>query len=148
MPTVAILAFDSISPFHLSVPALVFGRAGVERPESWPYRTRIFAVEPGTLPTAAGIDISVPDGLEVLDGLGGSDDPGGKGSDLVIVPSWYRDSRTPPEPLLDAIRRAHRSGARIVGLCLGSWVVAATGLADGRELTTHWSAADRLARAY
>ncbi|MFC7620813.1 GlxA family transcriptional regulator [Microlunatus sp. GCM10028923] len=144
MPTVAVLAFDGISPFHLSVPALVFGRAGIDRPADWPYRLRICAEQPGELATEAGFDITVRYGLEVLDELTGD---GSGPADLLIVPSWIRDA-VPSAPLLAAIRSAHRRGTRIVGLCLGSWVIAASGLADGRELTTHWSDAERLARAH
>jgi transcriptional regulator GlxA family with amidase domain len=33
-------------------------------------------------------------------------------------------------------------------LCLGSFVVAATGIADGREVVTHWASAARLAAAF
>ncbi|GAB3762412.1 helix-turn-helix domain-containing protein [Microlunatus parietis] len=145
MPTAAILAFDGISPFHLSVPALVFGRAGIDRPDCWPYRLRICAERPGGLETEAGFAITVPYGLEALDDL--SAGAPGEPADLLIVPSWRRDA-VPSERLLDAIRAAHRRGARIVGLCLGGWVVAASGLANGRELTTHWSDAERLARAH
>lgn len=144
MPTVAVVAFDEISPFHLSVPTLVFGRAGVGRTGVWPYRVRVCAERAGELRTEAGFDVTVPYGLEALEDLAGG---AGEPADLLIVPSWNRDT-VPSEPLLDAIRAAHRRGTRIVGLCLGGWVVAASGLADGRELTTHWSDADRLARAY
>ncbi|WP_328389033.1 GlxA family transcriptional regulator [Nocardia sp. NBC_00416] len=136
MISVAVIAFDGISPFHLSVPTLVFGRAGVGKAVDWPYDVRICAQTPGMLSTAAGFDISVPNGLEAV-----------SGADIVIAPSWLRDA-VPPEPLLDALRAAHAGGARIVGLCLGSWLVAASGLADGREITTHWSAAERLARTH
>lgn len=145
MPTVAVLAFDAISPFHLSVPALVFGRAGIDRKDGWPYRLRVCAEHPGPLRTEAGFDLAVPYGLEALDDLAGG--APGEPADLLIVPSWNRDA-VPSERLLGAIRAAHGRGARIVGLCLGGWVVAASGLADGRELTTHWSDAERLARAH
>ncbi|NEW40098.1 helix-turn-helix domain-containing protein [Nocardia cyriacigeorgica] len=136
MTSVAVIAFDDISPFHLSVPTLVFGRAGVGKAADWPYEVRICTENPGMLSTAAGFDISVPNGLEAVDS-----------ADIVIAPSWLRGVIA-PEPVLDALRTAHARGARIVGLCLGSWLVAASGLVDGREITTHWSDAERLARAH
>ncbi|WP_280234365.1 GlxA family transcriptional regulator [Nocardia cyriacigeorgica] len=136
MTSIAVIAFDGISPFHLSVPSLVFGRAGIVTTSDWPYEVRICAEHPGMLSTAAGFDISVPNGLDAVDD-----------ADIVIAPSWLRGA-VPPEPILDALRTAHARGARVVGLCLGSWPIAASGLVDGREITTHWSDAEPLARAY
>ena len=50
--------------------------------------------------------------------------------------------------LLAALRRAHKRGARLVSFCSGVFVLAATGLLDGKRATTHWRYAERLARAY
>ncbi|MER7450892.1 GlxA family transcriptional regulator [Nocardia beijingensis] len=134
MRTVAVLAFDGISPFHLSVPSLVFGRVGVEGPA--PYRVDVCAERPGRLRTPAGFDIHVQHDLETLTSAG-----------TVVIPSW-RLGEPLPADVRAAVRTAHARGARIVGLCLGSWAVAATGLADGREVTTHWASAAELARAF
>ncbi|GAB4587744.1 GlxA family transcriptional regulator [Nocardia sp. IFM 10818] len=136
MHSVAVLAFDQISPFHLSVPSLVFGRVGAGEEHGTPYQVRVCAESPGILSTPAGFDIIVQHGLEAM-----------HEADTVVVPSWQRH-RPLPDASREALRRAHERGARIVGLCLGSWAVAASGLADGRELTTHWSAAAELARAF
>ena len=131
---VAVLAFPGISPFHLSVPTLVFttevdGRAA-------DYRVTVCAVRPGSLPTRAGFDLAVTHGLEAI-----------AAADTVVVPSWDPDLPVPPE-LVDALRAAHARGARLVALCLGAFALAATGLVDGRELTTHWRAAPELAARY
>jgi transcriptional regulator GlxA family with amidase domain len=68
-------------------------------------------------------------------------------ADTVVVPSWDPGVE-PPAALLDAIRAAHGRGARVVGLCLGAFVVAAAGIADGRQVATHWDAAAELARRF
>ncbi|MET8876513.1 helix-turn-helix domain-containing protein [Nocardia sp. NPDC004604] len=134
MRIVAVLAFDGVIPFHLSVPTLVFGRVGAEG--SPDYRVEVCAERPGTLRTPAGFDIVVDTGLDAFER-----------ADLVVIPSWQRDKAI-SDGLRDALHRAHARGARIVGLCLGAFAVAASGLADGREITTHWAAADDLAAAY
>ncbi|MCP9625029.1 helix-turn-helix domain-containing protein [Nocardia otitidiscaviarum] len=136
MHTVATLAYDGISPFHLSVPSLVFARAGVAADTDPPYRVQVCAEQPGTLSTPAGFDIAIAHGLEAIDR-----------AQTVIVPSW-RPHAELSDALRAALHRAHDRGARLVGLCLGSWAVAASGLADGREVTTHWSAAAELQRAH
>jgi transcriptional regulator GlxA family with amidase domain len=134
--TVAVLAFDGISPFHLSVPCLVFGEErddeGVHR-----YRLRVFSVEAGPLRTNAGFHIEAAHGLRAPAQAG-----------MVIVPSWRDDLSRPPEALLAALRSAHRRGARIVGLCLGAFVLAEAGLLDGRPAATHWHLGPAFAERY
>ena len=66
----------------------------------------------------------------------------------VVVPAWRSITSPPPAEALDALRRAHEEGARIVGLCTGAFVLAAAGLLDGRPATTHWMYAPTLAKRY
>jgi transcriptional regulator GlxA family with amidase domain len=134
--TVAVVAFDGISPFHLSVPCLVFGedRSAIGVP---PFRLLVCAPHRGRLHTSAGFDIDVAHDLAAL-----------RRAEIVIVPSWRDTTERPPAALLDALRRAHRRGALIVGLCLGAFVLAEAGLLDGREATTHWNFADTFAARY
>lgn len=134
--TYAVLAFEGINPFLLSVPCVVFG------PDSMGGRTlgleiRVCAIDPTPLRSSAGFAI---DTTHTLDDIGGAR--------TIIVPSWRDTKELPPQRLLTALRDAHAQGARIVGLCLGAFVLAAAGLLDGRRATTHWNWADELARAY
>jgi transcriptional regulator GlxA family with amidase domain len=133
---VAVVAFDRISPFHLSVPCVVFGedRSGGGVPG---FDFRVCAAETGALTTTAGFSIAVTHGLEAL-----------ADADTIIVPSWRDPAETPPAALLDALRAAHARGAQLVGLCLGAFVLAAAGILDGRPASTHWAWADDFARRY
>lgn len=135
MHQVAVVAFSGISPFHLSVPSTVFAARSRSAPTPR-YAVTVCAEEPGPMRTDAGYDLLVPRGLDAL-----------AGAHTVVIPSWHTD-REPSATLLAALRDAHARGARVVGLCLGSFVVAAAGLVDGREVATHWSAAPELARRY
>ena len=134
--TVAVVAFDGISPFHLSVPCLVFGenRSALGVP---PFRLVVCAARAGRLRTSAGFDIEVVHDLSAL-----------RRASIVIVPSWNDTAEPAPTELLDALRRAHRRGAQVVGLCLGAFVLADAGLLDGRDATTHWSYAETFAARY
>lgn len=134
LPVIALVAFDQISPFHLAVPCVVFGD---RHPGAPGFDLRVCAGEPGPLRTNAGFTVVVEHGLEAL-----------RGAALIIVPSWRDPSERPPAALLKALVSAHRRGARVVGLCLGAYVLAEAGLLEGRRATTHWSAADDFARRY
>lgn len=133
-PVIAVVVFDQISPFHLAVPCVVFGDPHPGLPA---FDLKVCAVEPGSLTTTAGFRIEIVHGLEAL-----------KRAETIIVPSWRDPAEAAPPALLDALRRAHRRGARIVGLCLGAYVLAEAGLLDGRRATTHWGYAQDFAARY
>ncbi|WP_029288862.1 GlxA family transcriptional regulator [Cellulomonas sp. HZM] len=151
---VAVVAFHGISSFHLAAPSAVLGAQvdgsllepgagapGVGTPgeraaRTLPYRVTVCAERPGGISTTAGYDVVVRRGLDAV-----------ATADTVVLPSWDLGAE-PSEVLLDAVRGAHARGARVVGLCLGAFVVAASGIADGREVATHWHAADELASRY
>jgi len=134
--TIAVIAFNGISPFHLSVPCAVFGEdrrdAGVPQ-----FKVLVCGAEKGALATSAGFSLAGLHGLRDLEKAG-----------IIIVPSWRDPNELPPQPLLRALRMASHRGAILVGLCLGSYVLAAAGLLDGRRATTHWAWADDLAGRY
>ena len=69
-------------------------------------------------------------------------------ADMIIVPTWPVDGRPVPAALVEHLRRAHARGCRIVGLCLGAFVVAEAGLLDGRAAVTHWGFAEEFARRF
>ncbi len=134
--TIAVIAFDRISPFHLSVPCAVFGEDFQDG--TMPrFEVLVCGMEKGALATSAGF------ALARLRGLGDV-----KHAGMIIVPSWRDPGELPPRPLLNALCAAFERGATIVGLCLGSYVLAAAGLLDGRRATTHWAWSDDLAGRY
>jgi transcriptional regulator GlxA family with amidase domain len=72
--------------------------------------------------------------------------------DLVIVPDLHVDpSAGLPEDMLaaaDWIAGLSASGAVVTSVCTGALVVAASGILNGKDATTHWGVADALARQY
>jgi transcriptional regulator GlxA family with amidase domain len=128
---IAVVAFDQITPFHLSVPCLVFGDLAEL------YELRVCAADAGRLSTTAGFAVQVEHGLETL-----------AWAQTVIVPSWHDPEERPPQALLDALVAAHARDARLVGLCLGAYVLAEAGLLDGLRATTHWAWAKDFAERY
>ncbi len=72
-------------------------------------------------------------------------------SDLIIIPAVHGD----PNKVLAAnaaflpwIVKQYKGGAEVVSLCIGAFLLAATGLLKGRSCTTHWLAADDFRKMY
>ena len=59
--------------------------------------------------------------------------------DLVVVPAVNNPTGEQESELRAWLVQQSRSGARILGICAGSRVLAATGLLDGHRATSHWS---------
>jgi len=70
-----------------------------------------------------------------------------KKTDLVIIPSLnhnYEQTVAANTELVDWISKQYRQGAEVASICTGAYLLAATGLLDHRNCSTHWSAADHL----
>jgi len=69
-------------------------------------------------------------------------------ADTIIVPGIDPIDRTVPEELIRVLRRATVRGVRVASICTGAFVLARTGALNGLKATTHWLAAEELARRY
>lgn len=67
------------------------------------------------------------------------------GADFVIVPAMHRYSNP---AMLGWVRAQAEKGAVVVSICEGARVIAAAGLLDGKEATSHWFALRKLAKTY
>ncbi len=68
----------------------------------------------------------------------------------VLVPpsiGEFTEEQTPPA-LLEWLRQQHATGTVLGGVCIGSIMLARSGLLDGRSATTHWSSAQSFAARY
>ncbi len=121
---VAVLATAGFSPFHFSVPCILFGSA---LPQPDLFHVDICALKPGPVISEMGLSITVEQGLDPLDQ-----------ADIIIVPYWHNPAEKPAQALLDKLVAAWQRGAEIVGLCLGTYVLAYAGLLDKHRAATHW----------
>ena len=59
--------------------------------------------------------------------------------DLIVVPALSKPTGESEAPLRRWVSRQHDAGARVLGVCAGALVLAATGMLDGLDATSHWS---------
>lgn len=131
-PLVAVLLYDGLCTFEFGIAAEIFGLARPEMGRGW-YRFASCAVEPGPLRAHGGFTLAPDHGIDLIDQ-----------ADIIIVPGWKGAHAPVPQPLCERLRQAHDRGARLVSICSGAFVLAATGLLDGGTATTHWRYAQAL----
>ena len=73
-----------------------------------------------------------------------------KKASLVIMPAvGYSDILVKDnEALIDWVTAQYKAGAEIATMCSGAFLLAATGLLEGRACSTHWKLADNFRRLY
>jgi AraC family transcriptional activator FtrA len=59
-------------------------------------------------------------------------------ADLIVVPGWRGMDSPVPDALCNALRQASARGCQVMSICSGVFVLAASGLLNGRRATTHW----------
>ncbi|WP_198338405.1 transcriptional regulator FtrA [Labrenzia sp. VG12] len=131
-PLVVALVYDGLCTFEFGITAEIFGLTRPEFGNDW-YRFASCAIEDGPLRAAGGLSISADQGIDALDH-----------ADIIVVPGWKSADANIPANLKDRLVIAHRRGARLVSICSGAFVLAATGLLDGKTATTHWRYAEQL----
>lgn len=66
-------------------------------------------------------------------------------TDLIVIPSsvpFYQNTGQENELLMEWIRQQYKNGADIASMCSGAFMLASSGLLDGRSCSTHWAHAD------
>jgi len=66
-------------------------------------------------------------------------------TDLIIIPSLnhnYQRSVEGNQPLIDWIAKQYKQGAEVASICTGAFMLASSGLLDGKNCSTHWAVAD------
>lgn len=133
---IALIAFNGMSLFHLSIPLVVFAedrqRLGVPA-----FKVSICSIEDNILETTSNLRMIVNGGLEIL-----------KTADIIIVPTWHSHCEQVPDNLTEALQIAYQQGKLLVGLCLGTFVLAEAGVLTGKTVSTHWYWAELFKKRY
>jgi AraC family transcriptional regulator, transcriptional activator FtrA len=133
---VVVLAYDGLCTFEFAIAVEIFGLPRPEFGANW-YRFHVCSLDPGPLRATGGVLIEADNHLARLSTAG-----------TIIIPGWKGVNEAPPKRLLTALRNAHSRGTRLVSICSGVFVLAATGLLNGCRATTHWRYADELRLRY
>ncbi|ACU03987.1 GlxA family transcriptional regulator [Pedobacter heparinus] len=74
-----------------------------------------------------------------------------KQTDLIIIPAINVDlelNNNPNVPLINWVRQMRKQGAEVACLCVGAFLLAKTGILDGKTCTTHWKASELFINQY
>ncbi len=140
---VVALAYDQLCTFEMGCAIEVFALPRPELKVPW-YDFKICSAQRGAIQALGGITVKVPNSLKILEQ-----------ADTIIIPGWsHFDSsgnqfeKKPAPALLKHLKAAYQRGARICSICTGVFLLAATGLLDGKTATTHWKYAEKLAKQF
>lgn len=137
MPDAVISTLAGIYDVMNGISTMGIGSPGAEHP----FTVEIVGEQSGPLRLASGVPIDVQHAIDDI-----------AACDILIVPSvllrpgGWETGRYPR--LIDWIKRMHDGGARLCSACSGVFLLAETGLFDGRDATVHFGYANQFAACY
>jgi transcriptional regulator GlxA family with amidase domain len=134
--TIGVVVFPDFQLLDAAGPIAAFELAARDANPP-PYRLCVLARAAGPVASSSGIVLFAdgPAGAARLDTLIVAGGPGA------------RETERCPDTLA-LIRTAAAQARRVTSVCTGAFLLAATGMLDGRRATTHWRRAASLARLY
>ncbi len=135
---IAILAFPRFQLLDVAGPADVFAEAARQLGKPRAYEVQLLSAHGGLLASSSGLRLAVDATVATHRG---------RIDTLLVAGSPRIEDMASDAPLQAWLRRQSRSVRRYGSVCTGAFVLAATGLLDGKRVATHWNAAARLAVA-
>ncbi|MEO7578619.1 MAG: GlxA family transcriptional regulator [Massilia sp.] len=134
-----LVVFDGVQALDVAGPADVFNEANLLLPKKDHYTVTLVGERPGGVVCSNGLEFKVHHAYADYHAE----------SDLVLVAGGPRLPDYQPDPAFMSWLHQHTRGARrFGGVCNGVFLLAHAGLLAGREVTTHWDHAERLAARF
>lgn len=138
---VEVLAYPAVQLLDVAGPLQVFASANdlmAKAGEARPYAIRLVAPGGDSVEASAGVAL-VADPLSSLE----------TGVDTLVVAGGENfNSVSMDAVLVDWVRERSRQASRIASICTGAFLLAASGVLDGRRAATHWQHCAELARRF
>lgn len=140
---IAILAFPGVEALDVSGPLEVFSFASLSLQWSGMFKECVYplcvlAEQAGPVTTLSGMQIVADQALSDVD----------TGIDTLFIPGGNTKDVVNDATLLDWIRTMQPQIRRTASVCTGAFVLAESGLLDGRRATCHWNFCQQLALNY
>jgi transcriptional regulator GlxA family with amidase domain len=138
---VELLAFPSVQLLDVTGPLQVFASANdlvVEAGGQRPYDVRVVARRGARVTASAGLKLStlpLPLASAAVD-------------TLMVAGGGGVDAAAADPVIVEWVRARAKRARRIASVCTGAFLLAASGLLDGRRAATHWSYCAELARRF
>lgn len=137
MNSVAVVVLPGFAPFEFGLACEAFGLdrsdEGIPR-----FDFRIVSPEPGLVPSNLGFSVTVDEDLSFAD----------EADVVILTPIPKSTWGVVDMRVVDLVRRVADRGGWLLSVCSGSFVLAASGVLDGRSATTHWRYASTMAAMY
>lgn len=129
---VGILVYDGVNDLDFNGPFYVLRQL-------WGVDIQLIALEPGNFKTVMGIEVVPNTVIDSVDQL-----------DILVIPGGFRGTilSAYDEKLHDWIRKVDRTTVFTASVCTGGWILAATGLLEGKKATTNWYRAEEMLSKY
>jgi len=138
---IEVLAYPSVQLLDVTGPVQVFASANdfvVESGATPPYELRVVAQARRGVTASAGVGLAVVP----LPPIGAPLDT------LMIAGGPGVEAAAADPTLVDWVRQRAKNARRVASVCTGAFLLAASGVLDGKRAATHWSLCAELARRF
>jgi len=138
---VEVLAYPSVKLLDVTGPIQVFASANAfmaQAGEAMPYAIRIVAQSGDRVEASGGVELAVHP-LSAVDAALDT---------LVIAGGEGVAAAATDTALIDWVRERAKQSRRTASVCTGAFLLAASGMLDGRRAVTHWAFCAELARRF